>query len=93
MFSHFSCIQVFATPWTVPARFLCLWGFPSKNTEEGSHSLLQGIFPTQGSNPSFLQSKQILYRLSYHGSPCKLYIQDIWKTPKSRQQKKNLIQK
>ena len=37
-----------------PARFLCPWDFSGKNTGVGSHSLLQGIFPTQGSNPSLL---------------------------------------
>ena len=31
-------------------RLLCPWDFPSKNTSEGFHFLLQGIFPTQGSN-------------------------------------------
>ena len=34
-----------------PARLLCPWNFLGKNTVVGSHSLLQGIFPTQGSNP------------------------------------------
>ena len=34
-----------------PARFLCPWDSPGKNTGVGSHSLLQGIFLTQGSNP------------------------------------------
>ena len=33
-----------------PARLLCLWDSPGKNTGVGSHALLQGIFPTQGSN-------------------------------------------
>ena len=28
--------------------------FPGKKTGVGSHSLLQGIFPTQGSNPHLL---------------------------------------
>ena len=32
-----------------PARLLCPWDFPSKNTGVGRHALLQGIFPTQGS--------------------------------------------
>ena len=32
-------------------------------------SLLQGIFPTQGSNPGLPRCKQILYQLSYQGSP------------------------
>ena len=30
-------------------RFLCPWDFPGKNTEVGSHFLLQGIFPALGS--------------------------------------------
>ena len=33
-----------------PARLLCLWDFPGKNTGVGCHALLQGIFPTQGSH-------------------------------------------
>ena len=35
----------------------------------GCHFLLQGIFPTQGSNPGLLYYRQILYQLSYKGSP------------------------
>ena len=38
----------------VPASLLCPWDSPGKNTGVGSHFLLQGIFPTQGSNPSIL---------------------------------------
>ena len=34
-----------------PARLLCPWNFPGRNTGVGCHSLLQGIFPTQGLNP------------------------------------------
>ena len=37
-----------------PARLLCLWNFPGKNTGVGCHFLLQGIFPTQGLNPHLL---------------------------------------
>ena len=33
-----------------PARLLCPWHSPGKNTRVGNHSLLQEIFPTQGSN-------------------------------------------
>ena len=36
-----------------------------ENTGVGSHFLLQGIFPTQGSNLGLLHCRQILYRLSY----------------------------
>ena len=35
----------------------------------GSHSLLQGIFTTQGLNPALLHCRWILYHLSYQGSP------------------------
>ena len=38
------------TPWTIAPRLRCPWDSPGKNTEVGSHFLLQGIFPTQGSN-------------------------------------------
>ena len=41
---------------------------PGKNTRMGCHALLQGIFPTQGSNPGLI-SRQILYHLSHQGSP------------------------
>ena len=41
-----------------PARLLCPWDSPGKNTGMGCHSLLQRIFPTQGSNPvSFIAGK------------------------------------
>ena len=40
-----------------------------KNTGVGSLSLLQGIFPTQESNQGLLHYRQILYKLSYEGSP------------------------
>ena len=47
-FSHF---QLLSTLWTV-ARVLCPWESPGKNTGMDCHALLQGIFPTQGSNPT-----------------------------------------
>ena len=40
-----------------------------KNTGVGSHSLLQGIFWTQGSNLGLPHYRQILYHLSHQGSP------------------------
>ena len=40
---------------------------PGKNTGESCHFLLQGIFPTQESNPR--HCRQILYPLNYEGSP------------------------
>ena len=50
-------------------RLLCPWNSPGRNTGVGCHVLLEGIFPTQGSNPGLLHSRQILYRLSHQGSP------------------------
>ena len=44
-----------------PASLLCPWDSPGKNPGVGCHALLQGTFPTQGSNPGFLHCKQILY--------------------------------
>ena len=37
-----------------PTRLLCPWDPPGKNTGVGCHSLLQGIFQTQGLNPLHL---------------------------------------
>ena len=37
-----------------PARRLCPWYFPGKDTRVGCHFLFQGIFPTQGENPPLL---------------------------------------
>ena len=45
------------------------WNSPGQNTGVGSLSLLQGIFPTQGSNPGLPHCGQILYLLSHKGSP------------------------
>ena len=45
------------------------WNSPGQNTGVHSLSLLQGIFPTQGSNPGLPQCRWILYQLSYKGSP------------------------
>ena len=38
----------------LPARFLCPWNSPGRNTGVGCHALLQGIFQTPGSNPCLL---------------------------------------
>ena len=54
MLSYFSCIWLFATPWTVAARIICPWDSPGKNTGVGGCFLLQGIFLTQRSNPSLM---------------------------------------
>ena len=98
----FSCVRLFATPWTVACQAPLSVEFSSrlpfrspgdlpnpgiepwspafqadsffseptgKPTGVNSHSLLQGILPTQGSNPGLPHCRQILYHLSYQGSP------------------------
>ena len=45
------------------------WNSLGQNTGVGSHYILQGIFPSQGSNPCLLHCRQILYQLSPQGSP------------------------
>src|SRR5574337_1228739 len=43
-----------------PTRLLCPWDFPGNSTGVDCHFLLQGIFPTQGSNPGLLHCRQTL---------------------------------
>ena len=42
---------------------------PGKNTGVGCHAFLQGIFPTEGSNPGLPHFRRILYHLSHQGRP------------------------
>ena len=49
-------------------RLLCPRDSPGTNTRVGCHSLLQGIFLTQGSNPGLLLWRQVLYCLSHQES-------------------------
>ena len=44
-----------------PTRLLCPWDFLGKNTGVGCHFLLQGIFPTQGSDLCLLLGRRVLY--------------------------------
>ena len=50
-------------------RVFCPWDSPSKNIGMGCLALLQGIFPTHGSNPGLLHHRKILYYVSHQGSP------------------------
>ena len=52
----------------------CPWNSPGQNTGVGSLPLLQGIFPTQGSNPGFPHCRWILYQLSHKGSPFQINV-------------------
>ena len=61
-----------------PARLLCPWDFPIKNTGVGFNFLLLGIFPTQGSNLHLLLGRKVLYhwatwKVSYSKSHYKIY--------------------
>ena len=62
-----SCSAVSNSLW--PHGLYSPWSSPGQDTGVGSHSLLQGIVPTQGSNPDFLPCRWILYQLSHQGSP------------------------
>ena len=55
-----------------PARLLCPWNSPGKNTGVGSHSFLQEIFPAQGSKLGLLHCRQIPYHLRHQGPSNKL---------------------
>ena len=52
-----------------PLGLYSLWNSSGQNTGMGSHSLLQGIFPTQGLKPGLIHCRQILYQLKYTESP------------------------
>ena len=64
-----SIVSDTATPRTVACQAsLSPWDFPGKTTGVGWHSLLQRIFPTQGSNLALPHCRQTLYHLSHQGS-------------------------
>ena len=63
MYRSLNCAQTLCN-----ARILCPWSSLGKNTGVSSHSLLQGICLTQGSNLGLLHCRQILYHLSHQGS-------------------------
>ena len=69
-------LQLFATPWLYSP-----WNSPGQNTGMGSRSLLQGIFPTQGSNPGLLQCRWIHYQLSHKGIPIELIFPTAGSSP------------
>ena len=54
------------------------WNSPGQNPGVGGCcSLLQGIFPTQGSNPGLPHCERMLYQLSQQGSQCLLDTQNL----------------
>ena len=52
-----------------PHELYSPWSSLGQNTGLGSLSFLQGIFPTQGSNPGLPHCRWILYQLNHKGSP------------------------
>ena len=52
-----------------PRGLYSSWNSPGQKSGMGSCSLLQGIFPIQGSDPGLPHCMQILYQLSHQGSP------------------------
>ena len=71
--SRFSRVRLFCKPhgpW--PARLLCTWDSPGKNTGVGCHAFLQGTFLTQRSNPCLLHllfGSRVLYHWHHLGRP------------------------
>ena len=59
LFSRSVVSNSLQTLWTV-AKLLCPWDSPGKGTGGGSCSLLQDLFPTQGSTPHLLLGRCIL---------------------------------
>ena len=57
------------------------WNSPGQNTGVSSLSLLQGIFPTQGSNPCLPHCRQILYQLSHKRSSMAITNQNYNEVP------------
>ena len=53
----------------LPHGLFSPWNSPGQNTGVGSLSLLQRIFPTQGSNPGLQHCRRLLYQLNHKGSP------------------------
>ena len=71
-----SCLTLCNLHGPQPARLLCPWNSLGKNTGVGCQALLQGIFPTQGSNPCLLRllhCRQILYHRASE--------QEMWSKP------------
>ena len=60
-------------------RLLCPWDSPGKNTGAGCHSLLRGIFLTQGLNLRLLHHRHILYNLGHQGRDVKIYFLKYFK--------------
>ena len=76
-----SCLTLCDSMDIGPSGSSCPWDFPGKNTGVACHSLLQGIFPTQGSNPCLLHWQADSLPLSHQGSPQIIIF--LWKSVNS----------
>ena len=74
LLSRFSRVRLYATPEMAAHQAPPSLGFSRQENWSGCHSLLQGIFLTQGSNPGLLHCRQILYHLSHQGSPLFMFV-------------------
>ena len=71
----FSCWMVWSMSVSLrPHGLYSPWDSPGQNTRMGSLSLLQWLFPTQELNQGLLRCRQILYQLSYQGSPSEIRV-------------------
>ena len=69
MTKSLSHVQLFVTAQTVAHQAPLSMELSRQEHWVGCHSLLQGIFPTQGSNLGLPHCRQIIYHLSHQGSP------------------------
>ena len=76
--SCFSRVQLFAIPWTIAHQAPLSRDSPGKNTRVGCHALLQGIFPTQGSNSRLLRWHMDSLPQHLLGSAVSLHAVSLW---------------
>ena len=65
----FSHVRLCVTLWPAVYQAPLFMGFSRQEYRVGCHALLQGIFPTQGSNLGLLDCREISLLLSHQGSP------------------------
>ena len=76
-----SHVQHFETPRAIACQAPLSMGFSRQEYWKCCHSLLQGFFPTQGSNPGLLHCRWILYHLSHQGSSWGTHLLNIFTFP------------
>ena len=76
------CLCLCSVASVQPSRLLCSSDSPGKNTAVGCHALLQGIVPTQGSNPCLLHLLHCRWIL-YHWATREAHFWG-WQTLKSK---------